>query len=380
MTEEKSDQAFAYTPGLKIKESTSVDKERMLPIRGEVLVDIGETVKEDTTIAQTTISGDPLIVDASTRLGILPETLPECVMKKVGEEIQEGETLCQYKMLFGLITRTIDCPVNGTLEAVSDVTGRIIIRTEPIPISLSAYIPGKVVNIKNSEGATIQTNAAFIQGIFGIGGEKHGEIKVLAENPDDTLTPDMITEEHEGCIIIGGSLVTMPAIVRAIQMGVAGIVCGGINSTDLIKFLGKEIGVAITGEETLGLTLIITEGFGPLSMHSKTFQIFKRFNGYNACINGETQIRAGVIRPEVIIPHKPDETEKKKEQLSEGMVSGTPIRIIRNPYFGAIGKVVSLPVELVELESHSKVRVLQAELENGETVIVPRANVEIIEE
>jgi hypothetical protein len=380
MTEERSDQAFAYTPGLKIKESTSVDKERMLPIRGEVLVEIGEAVNEDTVIAQTTISGDPFIVDASTRLGILPETLPECVMKKIGEEIKEGETLCQYKMLFGLITRTIDCPVNGTLEAVSDVTGRIIIRTEPIPISLSAYIPGKVADIKNSEGATIQTNAAFIQGIFGIGGEKHGKIKVLVKNSDGTLTPDLITEEHEDCIIIGGSLVTIPSIVRAIQMGVAGIVCGGINSTDLIRFLGKEIGVAITGEEELGLTLIITEGFGPLSMHNKTFQIFQRFNGYNACLNGETQIRAGVIRPEVIIPHKPDETEKKKKKLAEGMVSGTPIRIIRNPYFGAIGKVVSLPVELVELESHSKVRVLEAELENGERVTVPRANVEIIEE
>ncbi len=62
------------------------------------------------------------------------------------------------------------------------------------------------------------------------------------------------------------------------------------------------------------------------------------------------------------------------------MVSGTPIRIIRNPYFGAIGAVVELPIELQRLESGSKVRVLKAQLVDGSIVTVPRANVEIIEE
>ncbi len=54
--------------------------------------------------------------------------------------------------------------------------------------------------------------------------------------------------------------------------------------------------------------------------------------------------------------------------------------LIREPYFGILGKVVSLPVNLQKLASESKVRVLEAELEDGRRVIVPRANVEIIEE
>jgi hypothetical protein len=62
------------------------------------------------------------------------------------------------------------------------------------------------------------------------------------------------------------------------------------------------------------------------------------------------------------------------------MVSGTPIRIIREPYFGAIGEVHSLPVELQQLESESMVRVVNIELDGGKVVTVPRANVEIIEE
>jgi hypothetical protein len=62
------------------------------------------------------------------------------------------------------------------------------------------------------------------------------------------------------------------------------------------------------------------------------------------------------------------------------MIPGTPIRIIRKPYFGAIGEVHSLPVELQQLESESMVRVVNIELDGGRVVTVPRANVEIIEE
>jgi hypothetical protein len=57
---------------------------------------------------------------------------------------------------------------------------------------------------------------------------------------------------------------------------------------------------------------------------------------------------------------------------------GTQIRVIREPYFGAIGSVTGLPPELVTLESGTHVRVLNAKLANGEDVTVPRANVEII--
>ena len=148
---------------------------------------------------------------------------------------------------------------------------------------------------------------------------------------------------------------------------------------DLREFMGRDIGVAITGEEELGVTLIITEGFGKMNMSKRTFDLLKSFDGYMVHINGATQIRAGVQRPEIIIPHN-EPFEEKAIEFSSGMVPGTPVRIIREPYFGAIGKVVSLPIELQVLESESDVRVVEVEIEDGKRVIVPRANVEIIEE
>ena len=44
-----------------------------------------------------------------------------------------------------------------------------------------------------------------------------------------------------------------------------------------------------------------------------------------------------------------------------------------------LGSVTDLPKKLQEGRSETMVRVLEAKLEDGRTVIVPRANVEIIE-
>ena len=96
-------------------------------------------------------------------------------------------------------------------------------------------------------------------------------------------------------------------------------------------------------------------------------------------INGATQIRAGVVRPEIIIPVERQEETVDTEGTGDALNIGTPIRIIREPYFGELGRVSDLPVELQELETEAKVRVLEVELEDGKKVVLPRANVEIIE-
>ena len=116
-------------------------------------------------------------------------------------------------------------------------------------------------------------------------------------------------------------------------------------------------------------------------MAQKTFDLMKQFDGQVASIHGFTQIRAGVMRPEIIIPIEFKEEELKVEEakMSELLI-GTTIRVIRQPNFGLIGKVTGLPETLTSVESETLVRILEAELENGEKVTIPRANVEVIEE
>ena len=382
MTEENkvSEEAYAYTPGLKVKRAMTVSKTRRLPILGELFIQTGDEVDYNTIVARTEISGDPEIVKAAMLLGVEPEDLTRYMTKKIGDKVSKDEIIAKYNAFFGLIKKNIPSPVDGTVESISEVTGQVIIRGLPIPVEIEAYIPGKIVEALPKEGAVIETNAAFIQGIFGIGGETHGEIKMAAETPDEELSADAITPEDRGKVLIGGSMVTLDALRKGAEVGVSCIVAGGVRHSDIKTFMGEEIGVAITGQEEVGLTLIITEGFGRMRMSQRTFGLLRRFEGYLASVNGATQIRAGVMRPEIIIPHGEGQEQAAGGELSAGMVPGTPVRIIRQPYFGAIGKVVSLPVELQQVESESHVRVLEVELDDGRAVTIPRANVEIIEE
>jgi len=379
-SEKKSAEAHAYTPGLKVKRSMTVNKTRRLPILGKVFVKEGEVIGHDLIVARTEISGDPGIMKVAMLLGVEPDELPRYMLKKLGDQVKEGELLASYTAFFGFIKKRVESSKSGTIESISDITGQIIIRGSPIPVNIDAYIPGKVVEVLPKEGAIIETNAAFIQGIFGIGGESHGEIRMAVDKPDKVLSEDLITPKDNGVVLIGGSLVTLGALKKSIEIGVSCIVAGGIRHDDLTSFTGEEIGVAITGQEELGLTVIITEGFGTMRMSQYTFDLLKSFEGYQASVNGTTQIRAGVLRPEIIIPHQEGLEQGSEKERAAGMVPGTLVRIIRQPYFGAIGMVKFLPVDLQQVESESYVRVLNVELEDGKVVTVPRANVEIIEE
>ena len=376
---DESGEAHAYAPGLKVKRSMMVEKLRRLPIPGSVLVKEGDCVGYDQKVARTEISGDPEIVKVSMQLGVEPEDMKRYMTKKVGDRVTKGETIANYSALFGLMKKQVLSPRDGVVESVSEVTGQVIIRGSPVPVEIDAYIPGTVKSILPNEGALIEANAAFIQGIFGIGGEVHGEIKVAVEAPEEELGADRITKDYRGKVIVGGCIVTLDALRKAVEVGACAVVVGGVRHQDLTTFTGQQIGVAITGQEEVGLTLIITEGFGRMNMSGSTFKLLKSFDGRLACANGATQIRAGVQRPEIIIPHG-EECAVGEAHLSLGMLPGTPVRIIREPYFGGIGVVDQLPVELQPMESESYVRVLTVKLQNGTTVTVPRANVEIIEE
>ncbi len=175
--------------------------------------------------------------------------------------------------------------------------------------------------------------------------------------------------------MIGGARATLAALRRAIELEVAAIVCGGFAYQDVRELLGYDVGVAITGNEALATTLVVTEGFGDIAMADATYELLASLEGKLASVNGATQIRAGVIRPEVIVPGT-DVVASEAE--AHGFEVGAPVRCIRAPYFGRIGTVTRLPIELAVMPTETHVRVVEVELA-GERVIVPRANVEVIE-
>ncbi|MCC6012080.1 hypothetical protein LM594_03770 [Candidatus Caldipriscus sp.] len=373
--------AHAYTPGLKVSEKAVIRKERKLPLWGDVLVNKGDMVNAEDVVARALLPGPVHPKNLAGELGIPPSELKNALIVKKGESIKKGQVIARAKVFFGLFKVEATSPIDGYLEDFSEITGQVILRENPIPVEVLAYLDGVVEEVIPREGVIIRTVAGLVQGIFGVGGEKIGTLKVAVDSPYEILKSDRINENLKGAIVVGGRTADIEAINKAAEVGIKALVLGSIDDGVLREFVGYDIGVAITGNENVPFTLIITEGFGDLPMAERTFNLFKKFEGLKASANGATQIRAGVQRPEVIIFRKDvDPFEEVEDKLESGYLDiGTTVRIIRDPYFGEIGTVIDLPNEPIVIETESKVRVLKVRLMDGREVVIPRANVELIE-
>jgi len=271
----------AYSAGLTVTENIILRKERILPLKGTVLVEKGQKVVADDVVAETLLPGKVVPFNLANKLGVTPDQLQKFIKIKAGQEITKETVLAESAGLFGtgLFKTIVHSPVEGEVESVSAVTGQILLREPRVPIQVKAFVDGIITDVIPDEGVVIENKSAYIQGIFGIGDETTGEIKMLASTPDDEIDAGQIDESCRGKIIVAGSFVPYHVIDIAASHGVAAIITGGIDDQDIKKLLGYDIGVAITGHEDVGLTIVCTEGFGKINMARKTFELLKQFDG-----------------------------------------------------------------------------------------------------
>ena len=370
----------AYTPGLTVTERTVVHKRRLLPIPGTVSVKAGDLVRPDSLVAQTELPGKVHSINVANLLGVAPDEVREFLIKKEGDRVEKDEVFAENKPFIKWFKTEVRAPIQGTIDSVSTVTGQVLFRQPPRPLELMAYVEGTVSEVHPGQGVTINTTCTLVQGIFGVGGETWGELVMGVKAPEETLTPEQLTPAMKGKVVVGGAFLGAATLARAKDIGVAALVVGGIHDKDLRALLGYDLGVAITGTEKVGLTLILTEGFGTIPMAAKTFALLTKYAGHKASVSGATQIRAGVIRPEIIIPADGESQATPRESVEPGGIRvGAQVRIIRDPLFGRIGQVTALPHELKQIETESHVRVLEVSFPDKTSAVIPRANVEIIE-
>ncbi len=373
----------AYTPSLQVTEHCRIVKIRELPLPGKCLVKPGQQVKAHTPVLSAELPGDLTIVHLAERIGFDPVDVAPGMKVKVGEAIQANVLLCEVKSFFGLFCSQVKSPASGTVEFFTEANAHLGIRHAPVPLSVNAYLDGVVCAIEEGKSVTIETDGALIQGIFGVGGERQGEILALNVSEDAMVEPFHLQDlkhELQGKIIIGGAAFSPAALREAATAGATAVVTGSIDAAALAGFAGKEISVSVTGDEDVPFTLIVTEGFGRLTMSSKVSALAKKLHAQKASVNGATQVRAGATRPEIIVSHAKQEELTSISPLSEtkSLEIGAPVRIIRVPYFGRFGTVSSLPSSPQIIPSGALVRVLGVCLDDGSEAIVPRANVELV--
>jgi hypothetical protein len=371
--------AHSYTPGLTVTERTTVQRKRLLPLPGRVLVNTGDVVHADTPVARAALPGKVLAFNLANQLGIAPAEIHEYVVKREGDPVRKDEVIAENQPFIKWFKTEVRSPITGTIESISPITGQVLFREPAKSIDVLAYVDGTIAEVYPQQGVTVETTCSLVQGIFGIGGETSGEIMMAATSPDQALAPNHMTVAMKGRVVVGGAFLSADTMARARDVGVAALVVGGIHDKDLRTLLGYDLGVAITGTEQVGFTLILTEGFGTIPMAPKTFKLLSGHQGHKASVSGATQIRAGVIRPEIIIPQPTSSSAMATALQREGIRIGDPVRIIRDPLFGRIGEVSRLPSELTQIPTESEVRVLEVRFGDGKTAVIPRSNIEVIE-
>ncbi|MCH8992551.1 MAG: hypothetical protein IIA44_12505, partial [Acidobacteria bacterium] len=106
--------ARAYTPGLKVTDRVRLVKERILPLKGEVLVKKGDRVEPDTVVAQTHLPGPVEPMNVANLVGVPPEDIDDCMLKKEGDPIKAGDVIARSSSFFGLFKSECKARFDGS--------------------------------------------------------------------------------------------------------------------------------------------------------------------------------------------------------------------------------------------------------------------------
>jgi len=357
----------AYTPGLIVRPAIKVLRERRLPIKGQVLVKSGDAVAPSTPVARAEQPGEVVAVKVAAILGVDPAEVPRLLKVKMGDMVKEGQLLAESRFFFGLFKSELKSPASGRVEYWSEVTGNLGIRLPPRPIEITAFLGGRVAEIFPGEGAMVEATAAVVQGVLGVGGESSGEV-VLFDGAS-------VLKTAQGKIAVYPGVISREMINMARTGGAAGLLGASIADEDLTYYVHEEIGAAVTGEEEVPFPLVVTEGLGKLDMPARTIEVLKLMSGKTGAISGRTQIRAGAVRPELVVPV--EATAEAEEETAFALAVGKKVRLLRPPYFGQVGEVVDVPHTEEEIPTGARVPVVRVKT-GAETVTVPRANVELL--
>jgi hypothetical protein len=384
-------------PQPTIANNILVRRERRLPVPGEVMVRAGQRVEPTDVIAQSTLTSEPQKVDIAGDLDMSPAATAKRLLVSPGARVEQGGILAQRA---GAGSRASRSPVAGTFTGYDPGTGTGLIATPAEPVSVRAHLKGIVTDLIPYYGATIETPATLVRGIFGVGGEQHGVLKVAVTSGDEPLTREVVDARVTYAIVLGGSEVSADALRRMIELGARGVISGSIRTSELANFLGY----AGAAEWRLGaitesgggwdfppskggeaspvppdFVLIITEGFGAAPMSPRTFETLAGYDGQEIAIDGTTRLRRGLARPEIIVPLARTTSVRWLEEKGPSLAVGTNVRLLSPAYLGQIAQVTALPVGPRASQSGVVAPVADVSLPGGRKLRVPLVDIEVLE-
>jgi len=332
-------------------------------LEGQVLVRVGARVEPTSIVARADVPGHYHILDVAQALGVSPEDADKYIRPRPGQLVRAGQAIAGRRTGFGLFPRLLRAPRGGVVAAVGG--GRILFESAAEPVEISAYLPGRVVEVLPKFGAVIETIGALIQGVWGVGGESFGVLKILSEQPDQPLQAKAIDISCRGTVVVGGSTMDKEVFQPALEYQVRGIIVGGLDP-GLLEMA-----------EQMPFPIVVTEGLGQAPMAHPIFQLLRANEGRETAINGRTEPRWGAARPEIVVL-LPSGGAPLPPPLGKPLQIGVRVRVTRGTRLGSVGTVRNLPSQPIILETGARVWGAVVAFGEGEERPVPIYNLELL--
>lgn len=339
---------------------TSIVRERLLPVSGTVLARLNQKVSSTDVIAETNWAREHVLLDVARILRVTPNVAERLVKCKVDDHITASTEIAVGK---GLFPRSVRAPREGRVVAVGG--GQVLMEVGESKIELRAGIPGTIIEIIPNRGAVIQTAGALVQGIWGNGRIDSGSLVNIAEKPDGVLTAGRLDVSLRGSILLAVMVKDAETLQTAADLPVRGLILSSLPPS-LIQ-VARE----------MRFPIMVTDGFGSLPMNSAAFKLLSTNAKRDVTVNAEVYDRYSGARPEVIIS-LPISTDPPAPREVETFAAGLQVRMRRPPALGMIGSIVAVKPGLTTLLSGLRAPAAEVKLENGETVVVPLVNLEVV--
>jgi hypothetical protein len=339
---------------------TSIVRERLLPIEGTVLVRLNQKVSPNDVIAEAKWAREHVLLDVARILHISADAADRIIKCKVDNHLAASAEVAVGR---GLFPRSVTAPREGKVVAVGG--GQVLMEVGETKIELRAGIPGTVIEIIQNRGAVIRTAGTLVQGVWGNGRIDSGSLVNIAEKPDGVLTVNRLDVSLRGSILLACMIQDAETLKAANDLPVRGLILSSLSAA------------LIQQAREMRFPIMVTDGIGSLPMNSAAFKLLSTNAKRDVTLNAEVYDRYSGARPEVII-QLPINSEPSAPNAVETFATGLQVRMRRPPAIGMIGSIVSLPSGLTTLPSGLRAPVAEVKLENGEIIIAPLVNLEVV--
>lgn len=336
-----------------------IQRSRMLPCTGEVLVLPGDKVGATDTIAEAHAPGPHVMLDVRRALGIPRiEDAQQLIERKVGDQLEKGDVIAQVG---GVLPRVVRAPANGVIVAIQK--GQVYLELFGEKIELKAGINGIVTQVLPEHGAVVEGNGSLIQGVWGNHKVSFGTLVRQAETMDSELTRANLDDSLRGTVVLAGCLGKSDALAVAEELPLKGLILASMSS-HLVPLALKA-----------SFPLILIEGFGRIPMNSKAFNLLASNEKKEVSINSNWNSILG-DRPEIFIS-LPAEAQPILDTAE--FLPGKTVRIHSDPNAGAVGAIMRIRPGQVRLPNGLRAPAADIRLENGQVITLPLANLDVLE-